>query len=264
MKTVTVLGAALMGIALTAPAHAYEHSLAGVMIGEKGVLALHRYGNPTYVAPGLGKIVNGPQLGAGGVAGGPYGMQGGPYGMQGGPYGMKGGPYGMQGGPYGMKGGPYGASSYGYPKTEGGGPSAYGYGSQGPGALPPAYGTSSNGLSSDNSSSDVTDETKDLITWTYKKPGVRLDFRLDEDGHVVEIVATGTKPVPYVQTARGIRLGDTYGKVLLRYGPPENTREDGDVITVSYQNSQHVAFQFVKTKLARIDVAEVKTAKKVQ
>jgi hypothetical protein len=105
-------------------------------------------------------------------------------------------------------------------------------------------------------------DTSGLTTWTYKKlkGGPRVDFRLDEDGVVVEIVATGMKPASFTRTSRGVNLGDPYGKVMRLYGFPEETVQQGNILTAKFAKNTHVAFQFYKLRLVRIAVAKQKKA----
>lgn len=140
----------------------------------------------------------------------------------------------------------------------------------GPGALPVpgAEGTEAEGVvgvGTQGSLMDLSTPTEPLVTWTYelKKHKAVLDFRLDEDGRVVEIVATGKRPTALARTAAGITLGDPYGKVLRLYGPPDSQFQQvvpglGNVTTVSYQKKHCVAFQLQNLKVVRIVVAEVK------
>jgi hypothetical protein len=139
----------------------------------------------------------------------------------------------------------------------------------GPGALPVpgASDTTSEGVAgiSEEAMTDFSVPTEPLVTWTYEIPKakVTLDFRLDEDGRVVEIVGTGRKPTSLVKTSVGVTLGDPYGKVLRLYGPPDRQFQQvvpglGTVTTVSYHKKYGVAFQLQNMKVVRIVVAEVK------
>jgi len=96
-----------------------------------------------------------------------------------------------------------------------------------------------------------------LVNWVYKPAKLKnttLEFRLDEDGYVVEICASSNRPSSVIRTSRGVTFGDTYAKVLRLYGFPESHKTQGDVVTASYRESKHVAFQFYKMKLVRIIV----------
>jgi len=112
---------------------------------------------------------------------------------------------------------------------------------------------------------DATGDGSGLTTWTYKKlkGGPRVDFRLDEDGVVVEVVATGLKPASFTRTTRGVNLGDPYGKVMRLYGFPDETVQTGNLTTAKYAKSIHCAFQFYKLRLVRIAVAKQKKATSV-
>lgn len=134
--------------------------------------------------------------------------------------------------------------------------------------VPGAEGTEAEGvvgMGTQGTLMDLSTPTEPLVTWTYelKKHKTVLDFRLDEDGRVVEIVATGKRPTALARTAAGVTLGDPYGKVLRLYGPPDSQFQQvvpglGNVTTVSYQKKHSVALQFQNLKVVRIVVAEVK------
>jgi hypothetical protein len=220
--------------------------LAGVSVGSKGIVVLRKYGNPSAVSPGLGQMTAPTGIATTGAnpsnpfATGPGGL---PPGIpSAGPYTGGVGPvpspqYKGGIGPMPNTAGPFGPAG-------------------GPGALPPAGSdVASNGM-------DQAADNSGLTTWTYDqlKKGPDIDFRLNEDGAVVEIVATGFKPNPLTKTRRGVNLGDPYGKVMRLYGFPEQTVQQGNILTVSYAKSAHIAFQFYKLKLVRIDVAKPKKA----
>jgi hypothetical protein len=260
----------VMAVAALSVSSAYaqrppERRMAGITIGARGLDVLRAFGNPTRVATGLGGLVD-PALA--GVANGdqpvgPFGPAG-PYGPPGGagPYGPPGGmgPFGPAG-PYGPPGG---AGPYGLP---GAGPMPY-IGA-GPGALPGQGGMELGGQFGDNAMGgpgimDLTTPREPLVTWTYQMPKhhLTLDFRLDEDGRVVEVCATGYRPSSLARTAAGVTLGASYGDVLRRYGPPDfqtqSQSAQGTITTVSYQEKHHVAFQFRNLRVVRIVMAQVK------
>jgi hypothetical protein len=125
-------------------------------------------------------------------------------------------------------------------------------------ALGAALGTSDTAGGDSGASPDFTSR---LTTWTYRYPkqGLVLDFQLDEDGRVVQIVATGLKPNSLGRTQRGVSFGDSYSKVLKIYGFPESQAQPGagSVVVADYRNRSRVAFQFINRKVARIVVAEM-------
>ncbi len=240
-----------LGAATAAPVRraAPERALAGVRIGTRGVTVLQRFGEPTSVRIGTAT----PD--ANGGAGAGFGATPGPA------TGGGAGPYGAPGaGPS-----PYGPSSY---RMNAGGPgplppagyTSSPYGPYGPGGGGPAAGAAADA----SASGDITqpqDYSGRLVTWTYRYPrqGLVLDFQLDEDGRVVQIVATGLRPTSMARTQRGVTFGDSYSKVLRLYGFPESQSQpgSGSVIVADYRNRSRVAFQFINLKVVRIVVAEL-------
>ena len=271
-----LIGAAITAVLLSFAPQAQaqyrkERRLAGITIGSKGLAVLRAYGNPTRVANGLGAPPADVAAAVGqtgtGTTTSPYGPYG-PYGPGAtGPY-----PPGTSGysGPPGVSN-PYMAGVMRFMSPGGTMP---GVGTvpnitYGPGALPVpgASDTTSEGVAgiSEEAMTDFSVPTEPLVTWTYEIPKakVTLDFRLDEDGRVVEIVGTGRKPTSLVKTSVGVTLGDPYGKVLRLYGPPDRQFQQvvpglGTVTTVSYHKKYGVAFQLQNMKVVRIVVAEVK------
>ncbi|MGQ9523685.1 MAG: hypothetical protein ACUVTZ_02485 [Armatimonadota bacterium] len=271
-----VSAVALAALVVQAGAYARpERKLAGITIGSKGLAVLRAYGNPTRVANGLGAPPTGLTAGMPGqeqtqTVVSPYSSPAGPYGPGGmgvpNPYAAgPAGPYG----PGGAARDPY-LSRFGPPGVSMPGVGAVPNIASGPGALPvpgveggEAGGVT--GMGTLGTSMDLSIPTEPLVTWTYelKKQKLVLDFRLDEDGRVVEIVATGKTPSSLARTAAGITLGDPYGKVLRLYGPPDAQFQQvvpglGNVTTVSYQKKHSLAFQLQNLKVVRIVVAEVK------
>lgn len=271
-KTLLIGGAFLVVLLSSAPQaqaqYRKERRLAGITIGSKGLAVLRAYGNPTRVANGLGAppadvAAAVGQAGAGATAS-PYG----PYGPgAAGPY-----PPGTSGysGPPGVSN-PYmaGVMRFMSPGSTMPGVGTVPSITYGPGALPVpgASETASEGAAgiSTEAMTDFSVPTEPLVTWTYEIPKakVTLDFRLDEDGRVVEIVATGKQPTSLVKTSVGVTLGDPYGKVLRLYGPPDRQFQQvvpglGAITTVSYHKKYGVAFQLQNMKVVRIVVAEVK------
>lgn len=233
-----------LGAASAAPARVSpERALAGVRIGSRGITVLQRFGEPTAVTIGQAAP---DQNAAGG-----FGATSAPSGYGGpSPYPTS-NPYAS--GPSAYRAGPGalppagGAGPYG----PGGGAGPYGPG----GGSAPAFGSTNGDAGTEQ------DFSTRLITWTYRYPkqGIVLDFQLDEDGRVVQIVATGLRPTSMVRTARGVTFGDSYSKVLKLYGFPESQSQpgSGSVVMADYRNRARVAFQFINLKVARIVVAEL-------
>lgn len=217
-------------LALTAlagrPALAAERALAGVKIFSTTSAVLQKYGNPSQVIVGL------PTLTAAG-----------------------------------------GASSTG---TSGASPAAPG---GAPGALPPLGGIVNSVLggipselggqgvpggaampaasaSSGTPGSSATGADNGEVTWVYDRPGgLGLEFTMSSDGRVIQIRATGSKGS--VRTAKGIGLGDGYGKVIGKYGYPELQDQQGVILNAHYEEKAHATFQFYNQRLVGIIVAAV-------
>lgn len=93
-------------------------------------------------------------------------------------------------------------------------------------------------------------------TLIYERPGgVIYEFLVNKDGYVVQAKAIGYEDKSgLARTSRGIKLGDTYQKVIAAYGWPKETQSMGATLYVSYPN-YHVAFQFYDNKVVSIIVA---------
>lgn len=195
-------------------------------------------------ASGLGGLIGG--LLGGGMGGG---MPGG--GGPGGPGAMggmagPGGAGGPGGGP-GAGGGPGGGAGAG-----GGGPQAtrFAQARQLPDWASPAT---------------VEVQAKETM-WLYRRGDVVLNFILDRDGYVVAI-AVGGKKCDWIRTAlnepgRAIKLGDSFKKVVDRYGYPEETTvEPGEGFsqdtTLHYGYGQNITFTLRDMKVRRIYIWEV-------
>lgn len=89
------------------------------------------------------------------------------------------------------------------------------------------------------------------IVYVYRaKGGSAYVFQFNKDGRVVQISAYGRRPDPKVRTSRGIGLGDTYNKVIMAYGHPDEHAFQGDIFAIRY-NKLGVAFQF-ETRTNRV------------
>ncbi|MGC8784951.1 MAG: hypothetical protein ACP5RN_11285 [Armatimonadota bacterium] len=93
-------------------------------------------------------------------------------------------------------------------------------------------------------------------TLIYERPGgVIYEFLVNKDGYVVQAKAIGYEDkTGLARTSRGIKLGDTYQKVVAAYGWPKEHQNMGATLYVSYPN-HHVAFQFYDNKVVSIIVA---------
>ena len=246
-----ILGAvALSTTAVTMPAGAapaptsassrIERSLAGIRIGTRATALVKAIGQPTRIELGAGTGSTGGGMDAGFGTGFDSGFAPAmPSPIGGMP--MPGGPPMAGGPPIGppMPGAspfPSGGSPFGLPQ-----PGASPFGPAGPGEMGDASGQLA-------------------VTYVYEnfrgKRGFTMHIQIDEDGRVVQIVGTSLNPVG-VATSRGIGFGTRYSTVLGRYGWPQAHTAAGNFIQASYQDTAHVAFQFLDGKVARIVVAEV-------
>jgi hypothetical protein len=93
-------------------------------------------------------------------------------------------------------------------------------------------------------------------TLIYERPGgVIYEFLVNKDGYVVQAKAIGYEDKSgLARTSRGIKLGDTYQKVVAAYGWPKQHQNMGATLYVSYPN-HHVAFQLYDNKVVSIIVA---------
>lgn len=83
------------------------------------------------------------------------------------------------------------------------------------------------------------------ITWIYNFPkNQRLEFIITPDGRVVQIAAFGVD-WPLIKTSLGIKLGDSYKDVLLKYGFPERHDKQGLEMTARYTERHRAIFTFI-------------------
>jgi hypothetical protein len=212
-----------------------ERTLLGISLGRDQLEVIRRFGRPSKVQtvaltvpteqlPGLGGAVGGPggegSLGAPGMSGYP-GMPG-SSGMSGYPGMAPGGgspPAGYGAPPPGLGGSP--GAGFGAPAPPGFG------GSSGVPALPPGGegGFGSPGATPGGAAN--IPEYSTAILWIYERPNdVRLEFLINEDGRVAQISAAAPagRQYPGAQTARGVRLGSDFVRVMEAYGNPEKHR----------------------------------------
>ncbi|MGQ9487280.1 MAG: hypothetical protein ACUVSE_05905 [Armatimonadota bacterium] len=93
-------------------------------------------------------------------------------------------------------------------------------------------------------------------TLIYERPGgVIYEFLVNKDGYVVQAKAIGYEDKSgLARTSRGIKLGDTYQKVVATYGWPKEHQNMGTTLYVRYPD-HHVGFQFYDNKVVSIIVA---------
>lgn len=83
------------------------------------------------------------------------------------------------------------------------------------------------------------------VVWIYRFPKNKtLEFIVSPDGRVMQIAAYGVE-WPGIGTALGIRLGDTYKDVILKYGFPESHDKTGIELIAKYSDKHRAVFTFV-------------------
>jgi len=93
------------------------------------------------------------------------------------------------------------------------------------------------------------------VTWIYKFPKNKtLEFIISPDGSVLQIAAYGVD-WPGISTSKGIRLGQTYKDVILKYGFPESHERSGVELITKYPETHRVLFTFVGKTLVGITIA---------
>lgn len=244
-----------------------ERTLLGISLGRDQLEVIRRFGRPSKVQtvaltvpqeqlPGLGG--GGGMAGEGGSFGAPgLGMSpgmpgGGGYpGMGMSPGGSFGAPgLGAPGGsPYGggSPGGSFGAPPLGAAPGMaggGGGVPSLSPGNEGSFGAPGAPG-SPGGL---GGAANIP-EYSTAILWIYERPNdVRLEFLINEDGRVAQISAAAPagRAYPGAQTARGVRLGSDFVRVMEAYGNPERHRLLPGLrfYETYYTKNYHAAFTF--------------------
>ena len=190
-----------------------EIQLAGIHLDSRGGyrMLLDRFGSPTQVVNGAG--------------------------TQGGGYNVSG--YAGGGGGGAMGGGMPGGG--GYPGMGGA------MGASGPPALPSAAGMP--GMGGGGGGAAAGGEAGGLVTWVYDSPhGFRGDtlmvtFDEQDNGNVTTVRLLGTRYYP-AETSRGIKLTDSFARVLQAYGYPDLTVPMDFSHTAVYYFNNNVAFGF--------------------
>ena len=92
------------------------------------------------------------------------------------------------------------------------------------------------------------------IVWIYRFPKNKtLEFLVSPDGRIMQIAAYGVE-WPGIGTALGIRLGDTYKDVILKYGFPESHSKTGIELIAKYSDKHRAVFTFVGKTVVGITI----------
>ena len=92
------------------------------------------------------------------------------------------------------------------------------------------------------------------IVWIYRFPKNKtLEFLVSPDGRIMQIAAYGVE-WPGIGTALGIRLGDTYRDVILKYGFPESHSKTGIELIARYPDKHRAVFAFVGKTVVGITI----------
>lgn len=92
------------------------------------------------------------------------------------------------------------------------------------------------------------------VVWIYRFPKNKtLEFIISPDGRVMQIATYGVD-WPGVSTALGIRLGDTYKDVILKYGFPESHDKMGIELLAKYSDKHRAIFTFVGKTVVGITI----------
>lgn len=92
------------------------------------------------------------------------------------------------------------------------------------------------------------------VVWIYRFPKNKtLEFIVSPDGRVMQIAAFGVE-WPGISTALGIRLGDTYKDVILKYGFPESHDKRGIELFAKYSDKHRAVFTLVGKTVVGITI----------
>ena len=288
--SVTVAFVAVLAL-LTVFASATEVQLAGVRLGAHYSAVVKAWGQPDSViigADGPGSVgfggggaataTAGPT--AAGPGGGMPGMMGGGMGGPGGAM-RPGGAGGVMPGMMGAGGGPGGPGGAMRPGGAAGGGMPGMMGAGGGGAPAAAGGSSHSGSGTygaeatnvDWGSVSQVQLTSKETRWCYGRSGVSLVVVLDRDGFVTA-VAVGGKNCSWARTALGeplrtIKLGDSFKRVIERYGYPQDTTvlpgasfSHDSVLHFGYNQNVDFTLRDMKVRQIYIWEAEIRSTSK--
>jgi hypothetical protein len=94
------------------------------------------------------------------------------------------------------------------------------------------------------------------VTWSYDLPdGTTVEFIISGNGRVIQITVGGDQPYALSKTSKGIKLGNNYKDVILKYGYPEYQIHVGRFLRASYADKQRCVFTFLNNKLVGVTIA---------
>jgi hypothetical protein len=231
-------------------AWATEIQLAGIRLGQNALSVQQVYGQPDCVILGtIGAGTIASSVGVAGASGAASGFAGG--GGEGGPP-----PGGPPAGPGGL-----------------GAPPGFG--------MAPATVAAAGGVVARFAASrDIPDWANIVLTpmtthelmWCYRRGDVALGFVLDREGYVVAIVVGG-KDCDWARTALGepqrqVKLGDSFQRVIDRYGYPEDTSVAPVVgfsqdVTANFGYNNNIQFTLRDLRVRRIYIWESQLRREV-
>lgn len=243
MRPMLLVALALLFLAVQ-PAFALEQGLAGVKLGMSALqlITSPTFGSPAYIGPtGLSLSRESTQAGAGRFASSTATARPGYAGATpvGAPSVQSAGTYGS----YSTAGArPVGA--YGYSATAGGFGGA-------PGRPAGAVGAPSGAGQQEPQSTPV-------MVWLYKRGvGTLLLVELDAEGKATGVTIDGGY-YPTAATGRGIIIGDTYSRIVERYGFPDQTAVEGGALVLRYLEAGLV-FRLVDLRLTAMRLTTTPT-----
>lgn len=208
-------------------ASAAELQLAGIKLGRPAITILQKYGNPVEIRIGSSTSTSSTTVAA------------------------TGGAPSMLGGMPPLAGGAASTMPGGMPMMMPGMPGMTGGASMMPGmpTMPGMPGMTTGG------SSQTTASKSTEVTWVYKFSKNRtLEFVINDKGRILQIAAFGAE-WPGVNTALGIKLGNTYKEIIRKYGWPESHETQGTEIVIKYPDKHRVLFSMVDQTVVGITIA---------
>lgn len=214
---------------------AWETSLAGISLGSKASIVLRKYGNPTRI--NVETVQAAVAMPKGGAIQPPTATRPGPT-----------SPYPVPGTYAPSMEGAY--SPYPVPPMTPAGLPPYG-GMNAPGM--PSYPGQPGAPGQDQGQQIIAQQE---VTWTYELPkGDNIEMIISEDGRVKQITVSGNIAWLGSKTAKGVKIGDDYKSVVLKYGYPEGHIFEGGFLRAEYKDKSHCVFTFLDKKVVGVTIA---------